>query len=656
MLLTHGIELPLRLLLWLLLLGLPWHVQALGREQGTVASSVVQWLQDRRAEAPFSLAPGIAVAIVSEHGAHVELLMGDGVQSLRVVRKPVTEHTLFEIGSVSKTLIALALATLVDKRVLTWDVRVADVLGSSFGFGPDNYVRDYLTLRDLLSHRSGLAEGQGDFLGGLRPSAAAPQLLRRTRLGHGFREVFDYSNTGWTLAGEVLRVAANTSSWCAALKMHLLGPLAMHETFCDRNAVSESQDDMVADVHKSSHCDGTEEPTRAFRHADVRNPRLQTFRMTRTGRTGTFAWGAADAAGSVLSSASDMSRMMSLLLGAGTSGEQAPLGVPQVVRKGTLKEMMSAQMLVPPSWAAGLGMPGWTRDPRPGVAFAAGLGFDLVGQFPSTSSATALRGLSYAEKNGDTAMHKARIGLLLDAGIGVMLMSNLGGEVGGQLTALKFGALALAAGATDQEASDVLEQTMQTTSFWSQHFAPAATCTPCKSVLGDSAICAPGNLSRPPVELDVLAGMFGDDFYGPAVLGLSVQAGSLAAHLGPVHAVLDFGAHHTVIRESCTALAKRLPPAVGADISRSTGLCVMVEFRIPSEIPAAGISMLNHTIAFPWGCGTVPLPTAMPIYVIVSKSQQEAWAWLPTADVIFPRQSQAVDLSTPGSVDTSVFV
>ena len=43
----------------------------------------------------------------------------------------------------------------------------------------------------------------------------------------------------------------------------------------------------------------------------------------------------------------------------------------------------------------------------------------------------------YAEKNGDTNMHKARLGLLPADGSAVLLLSNLGGSMGGELTALK---------------------------------------------------------------------------------------------------------------------------------------------------------------------------------------------------------------------------
>jgi hypothetical protein len=56
------------------------------------------------------------------------------------------------------------------------------------------------------------------------------------------------------------------------------------------------------------------------------------------------------------------------------------------------------------------------------------------------------------EKNGDTNMHKARLGMLPAAGRAVLLLSNLGGSMGCQLTALKFGVLALLAGGNEVRA------------------------------------------------------------------------------------------------------------------------------------------------------------------------------------------------------------
>lgn len=358
--------------------------------------------------------------------------------------------------------------------------------------------------------------------------------------------------------------------------------------------------------------------------------------MVRTGPQGSWALGAADAAGSVLSSVADLARVMALLLSVGLPEKSFARAVPQVVSKATLKEMMSAQMVTTGTWSSVLGMPSPTTESVPSAALAAGLGFDIVGQFPAGSGAAVMRGRAYAEKNGDTVMHKARLGLLLDEGIGVILLSNLGGSVGDQLTALKFGLLSLAAGSTEKEADDVLEQTLDVSDFWNQNFRPTATCTSCGTVLSDSALCIPGNATQPPEPLARFAGVFGDDLHGKDALHLTAAGGRLEVRLGPLKTKLEFGPSHTVVAEPCVALAQRLPPHIAVALDGVAGWCHLVEFRLPGDLPAeTGTSELNGTIAFPWGCGLQPLPTTMPIYVIVGT--EDAWAWLATADVIFPR-------------------
>ena len=74
--------------------------------------------------------------------------------------------------------------------------------------------------------------------------------------------------------------------------------------------------------------------------------------------------------------------------------------------------------------------------------------------------------MPYAEKSGDTDMHKARLGLLPDDGAAVLLQSNLGGSVGGPLTALKFGVATLLAGGTTAEADEASARALNTTGFW----------------------------------------------------------------------------------------------------------------------------------------------------------------------------------------------
>ena len=46
------------------------------------------------------------------------------------------------------------------------------------------------------------------------------------------------------------------------------------------------------------------------------------------------------------------------------------------------------------------------------------------------------------------------------------------------------------------------------------------------------------------------------------------------------------------------------------------GACTLAEFVLPAEIPAAGISAKGGQVAFPWGCGPVPLPDGPSLFVL----------------------------------------
>src|SRR4051812_3272758 len=100
--------------------------------------------------------PGIAVAIVKD--GHLVMAKGYGVKKLGDPA-PMTENTLFGIGSNTKAFTAATLATLVDEGKLSWDDKVSEKLPGFAMYDP--YASHEMTVRDLLCHRSGLGLGEG---------------------------------------------------------------------------------------------------------------------------------------------------------------------------------------------------------------------------------------------------------------------------------------------------------------------------------------------------------------------------------------------------------------------------------------------------------------------------------------------------------------
>src|SRR5258708_6610992 len=98
--------------------------------------------------------PGLAIAIVRNDS--IVLMKGYGTRTMERT-EPVDEHTIFAIGSSSKAFTATLVAMMVDAGKMRWDDPAAKYLPGLQMYDP--YVSHDLTVRDLLTHRSGLARG-----------------------------------------------------------------------------------------------------------------------------------------------------------------------------------------------------------------------------------------------------------------------------------------------------------------------------------------------------------------------------------------------------------------------------------------------------------------------------------------------------------------
>src|ERR1700676_2268942 len=94
---------------------------------------------------------GFAIAVVQD--GKVILSKGYGLRDAKK-NLPVTEKTLFAIGSSTKSFTVTALGTLVDQGKLDWDKPVRDYL-PDFRLW-DQFATERMTPRDLVTHRSGL--------------------------------------------------------------------------------------------------------------------------------------------------------------------------------------------------------------------------------------------------------------------------------------------------------------------------------------------------------------------------------------------------------------------------------------------------------------------------------------------------------------------
>ena len=133
--------------------------------------------------------PGMAVGIVKD--GKLVYAKGYGVRELGKAAQ-VDADTLFQIGSNTKAFTTAALAILVDAGKIHWDDKVIDYL-PQFRM-QDPYVTREFTIRDLLTHRSGLGMGAGDLMFFPATDFSRDEIihgLRYLKPVSGFRSKFD---------------------------------------------------------------------------------------------------------------------------------------------------------------------------------------------------------------------------------------------------------------------------------------------------------------------------------------------------------------------------------------------------------------------------------------------------------------------------------
>jgi CubicO group peptidase (beta-lactamase class C family) len=171
--------------------------------------------------------PGIAIAVVKD--GKVVAAQGFGVRKLGEAAR-VDGKTLFEIASNSKAFTASALAMLVDEGKLKWDDPVTRHLPDFQMY--DAYVTHEMTVRDLLTHRSGLGLGAGDLLWWPTTNFSTDEIIHKLRYiapSTSFRSSYAYDNLLYIVAGKIV-AAKSGKTWGETIHERILAPLGMTGT------------------------------------------------------------------------------------------------------------------------------------------------------------------------------------------------------------------------------------------------------------------------------------------------------------------------------------------------------------------------------------------------------------------------------------------
>lgn len=170
--------------------------------------------------------PGIAIALVKDG----QTIFAKGFGYANMDKKTMAdENTIFGIASNSKAFTAASLAILVDQGKISWNDKVQKHLPWFQLYDP--YVSANITIKDILSHRSGLKTFSGDLIW-YASDHSREEIIRRARYlkpKYGFREQFGYSNILYLTAGQIVEAVTDTT-WDNFIKHHFFEPLGMNRT------------------------------------------------------------------------------------------------------------------------------------------------------------------------------------------------------------------------------------------------------------------------------------------------------------------------------------------------------------------------------------------------------------------------------------------
>ncbi|MGN6546917.1 MAG: serine hydrolase domain-containing protein, partial [Aureliella sp.] len=141
-------------------------------------------------------------------------------------REPATADTIYRVGSVSKLFTDVAVMQLVESGQLDLDAPVQKVLPS---FQPKNSSDTPITLRQLMSHRSGLVREPpvGHYFDPLEPSLAdTVKSLNQTALVYPPDTRTKYSNAAIAVVGAALE-ASTATDYAARIEQTIFQPLGM---------------------------------------------------------------------------------------------------------------------------------------------------------------------------------------------------------------------------------------------------------------------------------------------------------------------------------------------------------------------------------------------------------------------------------------------
>ncbi len=189
--------------------------------------------------------PGISVGILKD--GELVYAKGHGVRSL-TNKKDMNDNTLVGVASNSKGFTCFALAMMVDAGKLNWDDKVRKHIPEFQLHDP--WVTENFTVRDLVTHRSGMGLGAGDLMffpeGNDFDVDDVINNVKHLESETSFRSKFAYNNNMFIIAGEVLKRVSGLS-WEDFIETMIMKPVGMGNSKASYNRVTDKTN--IIDAH-----------------------------------------------------------------------------------------------------------------------------------------------------------------------------------------------------------------------------------------------------------------------------------------------------------------------------------------------------------------------------------------------------------------------
>ena len=206
---------------------------ATAADYSTPLAAIEKAIDDKRKE--FGI-PGASLVIVKDD--KVIYIKGLGVKDFEH-NTPVTPDTRFAIGSATKAFTAMLAVMSADEGKLSLDDSPKKFLPYFTLRDPDAAAK--ITLRDLLSHRSGLNRTDIAMVSGVLDREELIKVAGMAKATAKLGEKFQYQNVMYAAAGEAVAKAQN-STWDDLMAKKIFKPLGMTNSDTSPDAMQKSRD------------------------------------------------------------------------------------------------------------------------------------------------------------------------------------------------------------------------------------------------------------------------------------------------------------------------------------------------------------------------------------------------------------------------------